>query len=66
MTIENVTEIKGMLARGYKPRDIAFFFGVNNGRISEIRSETKFFDVVPKENNLPSAGPYPALRDILN
>ena len=66
LTEDDAAEIKGMLVRGDKPQDIAFYFGVNNGRISEIRSGKKFKDIVPKNINLPRAGPYPALRDILD
>ena len=58
-------EIKGMLSRGDKPQDIAFYFGVNNGRISEIKSEATFKDVTAKIVDLPPAGPYPSVRDFL-
>lgn len=58
-------EIKGMLIRGDKPQDIAFYFGVNNGRISEIKSEATFKDVAAKIVDLPPAGPYPSVRDFL-
>ena len=40
-------EIKGMLNRGDKPQDIAFYFGVNNGRISEIKSGDTFEKIEP-------------------
>ena len=66
LTTDDAAEIKGMLARGDKPQDIAFYFGVNNGRISEIKSETKFKDVAPKKRKLPPSGPYPPLRSLLN
>lgn len=58
--------IKGMLLRGDKPQDIAFWFGVNNGRISEIKNGTNFVDVPPEKfEKLPPAGPYPPLKDLL-
>lgn len=58
-------EIKGMLSRGDKPQDIAFYFGVNNGRISEIKNEVMFKDIAAKRIDLPPAGPYPSVRDLL-
>ena len=61
----DAAEIKGMLMRGDKPQDIAFYFGVNNGRISEIKSGTKFMEVVAKKQELPPPGPYPAIRDLI-
>lgn len=57
--------IKGMLQRGDKPQDIAFYFAVNNGRISEIKSGTKFSEVAQRTENLPPAGPYPPIRELL-
>jgi hypothetical protein len=46
--------IKGMLNRGDKQHDIAAFFGVNGGRIAEIRCEYKFADVpAVGTNDLP-------------
>ncbi|MDA9780200.1 hypothetical protein N9B84_04600 [Amylibacter sp.] len=65
LTGEDAAEIKGMLARGDKPQDIAFYYGVNNGRISEIKSGAKFLEIVPKHQNLPPAGPYPPLRNFI-
>lgn len=58
-------EIKGMLIRGDKPQDIAFYFGVNNGRISEIKSGTSFLEVTAKVLDLPPPGPYPSIRQLL-
>jgi hypothetical protein len=67
LTEEDAAQIKGMLKRGDKPQDIAFYFGVNNGRISEIKSGVKFTNVstAPLES-LPPKGPYPPIRDLLN
>ena len=65
LTDIDAAEIKGMLSRGDKPQDIAFYFGVNNGRISEIKSGIKFNFVAAKKDNLPPAGPYPPLRELL-
>lgn len=61
----DVAEIKGMLMRGDKPQDIAFYFGVNNGRISEIKNGVKYLEVPPQQQNLPPPGPYPPLRDLI-
>ena len=61
----DAAEIKAMLDRGDKPQDIAFYFGVNNGRISEIKSGLKFANVLPKTQHLPPAGPYPPIRDLI-
>ena len=58
-------EIKGMLNRGDKPQDIAFYFGVNNGRISEIKSGDTFEKIEPALDNLPPHGPYPSVKDLM-
>ena len=56
-----------MIKRGDKHQDIAMFFGVNTGRITEISQETKFVDVKEIESiRLPPSGPYPPLRNFLN
>lgn len=61
----NVAQIKGMINRGDNLQDIAFWFGVNLGRISEIRSEQKFNEILPAEKNaLPPPGPYPSLSEL--
>ena len=38
MTAEQASIVKGLLARGEKQHDIAAFFGVNGGRIAEIKT----------------------------
>ena len=58
-------EIKGMLNRGDKPQDIAFYFGVNNGRISEIKSGDTFEKIEPALDNLPPHGPYPSVKYLM-
>jgi hypothetical protein len=45
LTEENAALIKGMLERGDKQHDIAAFFGVNGGRVAEIKTGAKFADV---------------------
>ncbi|OUU31043.1 MAG: hypothetical protein CBB97_00560 [Candidatus Endolissoclinum sp. TMED37] len=62
----DAAQIKGMLLRGDKPQDIAFWFGVNNGRISEIKGGVNFNYVAPAPpEKLPRKGPYPAVREFL-
>ncbi len=56
--------IKGMLQRGDKLMDIAIYFGLNSGRVSEIKDNIKFKDVEPSYNNLPPAGPYPSFFEL--
>jgi hypothetical protein len=53
--------IKGMLHRGDRQHDIAAWFGVNGGRIAEISTGRRFFEVeAAATDTLPPAGPYPA------
>jgi hypothetical protein len=52
---EQAAIIKGLLARGEKQHDIAAFFGVNGGRIAEIKTGQRFPDVAPAgKRDLPS------------
>lgn len=51
--------IRGMILRGDRHHDIAAFFGVNQGRIAEIKDGTRFPGVPPAEpEELPPKGPY--------
>jgi hypothetical protein len=51
--------VKGMLARGDRQSDIAAFFKVNGGRISEINTGRTFVGVAPAAPaQLPPPGPY--------
>lgn len=60
-----ISLIKGMILRGDNLQDIAFWFGVNLGRISEIKSGIKYNDILPADkNNLPPQGPYPSLSEL--
>ncbi len=58
LTARDAAIIKGMLKRGDKQHDIAAYFGVNSGRISEINTGAKFTAVkaLPSEH-LPPPGP---------
>lgn len=46
LSAEHASLVKGMLARGDKQHDIAAFFGVNGGRIAEIKTGMRFTEVV--------------------
>lgn len=51
--------VKGMIARGDKQSDIAAYFGVNGGRISEVNTEKYGSDVkAGSQDQLPPPGPY--------
>jgi hypothetical protein len=57
---------KGMLKRGDRQHDIAAYFGVNGGRIAEIKSRHRGEGVhAADERFLPPAGPYLAGRSAL-
>lgn len=47
LTEEHAALVKGMLERGDKQHDIAAFFGVNGGRIAEIKTGARYPDVKP-------------------
>ena len=62
----DAAEIKGMLQRGDKQTDLTFFYGVNSGRITEIKDGTKFSDVIAQaEDKLPPKGPYPTIKNLI-
>lgn len=66
LTEEDASIIKGMLKRGDIPQDIGFYFGVNQGRISDIKRGKTFVEIDPADAvNLPKPGPYPRLKDLL-
>lgn len=51
--------IRGMILRGDRHHDIAAFFGVNQGRIAEIKDGTRHPGVAPADpDELPPKGPY--------
>jgi hypothetical protein len=50
--------IMGMVARGDRDHDIAAWFGVNQGRIAEVKDGTKFGTVAAAPaDKLPTRGP---------
>lgn len=60
LCVQDVVLVKGMLNRGDRQHDIAAWFGVNSGRISEIATGHRFQDVAAATaSELPPRGPYP-------
>lgn len=49
--------IMGMVARGDRDHDIAAWFGVNQGRIAEVKDGSKFGTVAASGSDLPPKGP---------
>ncbi len=59
LTKQDAALIRGMILRGDRHHDIAAFFGVNQGRIAEIKDGTRFPGVLPADaDELPPMGPY--------
>lgn len=59
LTEADATLIKGMLLRGDRHHDIAAFFGVNQGRVAEIKDGSRFAEAVAADlDELPPKGPY--------
>jgi hypothetical protein len=58
LTVADAAVVKAMLVRGDRQSDIAAFFKVNAGRISEINTGKKFVMVVAANDNVPRPGPY--------
>lgn len=56
---DEISIVKGMILRGDKQSDIAAYFGVNGGRISEVNTEKYGSDVkAQSQDRLPPPGPY--------
>jgi len=54
-----IAAVKGMIVRGDKQSDIAAYFGVNGGRISEVNTQKYGADVkAAPQDQLPPRGPY--------
>jgi hypothetical protein len=61
-----IATVKGMLMRGDKQHDIAAYFGINGGRIAEIRSgQTGPIITAASQEGLPPAGPSMAGRSAI-
>ena len=58
LTAADAAVVKAMLARGDRQSDIAAFFKVNAGRISEINTGKTFVTVTAANDNVPPPGPY--------
>lgn len=59
LTKQDAALIRGMILRGDRHHDIAAFFGVNQGRIAEIKEGSRFPGVLPADaDDLPPMGPY--------
>lgn len=66
LTSDDARLVKGMLKRGDIPQHIAQYFGVNNGRISDIKNGNTFETVaVAEPSELPPSGPYPSIEQLL-
>lgn len=58
--------VKGMLIRGDKQHDIAAYFGVNAGRVNDVKQGVKGPTIIAAAQDvLPPPGPYMAGRSAL-
>ncbi|MFA6295730.1 MAG: hypothetical protein WC666_04965 [Candidatus Paceibacterota bacterium] len=65
VSASNAAIIKAMLVRGDVNQDIAAWFGINSGRVSEIKSGILYPEILAASpENLPPRGPYKSLSDI--
>ncbi|MBL3609992.1 hypothetical protein [Rhodovulum sulfidophilum] len=59
ITERDAALIRGMIERGDRHHDIAAFFGLNQGRIAEVKDGKRFPKVPPASSDeLPPRGPY--------
>ncbi|MCP9231044.1 hypothetical protein NMG46_12410 [Mesorhizobium sp. LMG 17147] len=59
LTESDAALIRGMILRGDRHHDIAAFFGVNQGRVAEIKEGSRFAGVAPADpDELSPRGPY--------
>jgi hypothetical protein len=70
LTNTDAAIVLGMVARGDRDHDIACYFGVNQGRIAEVKDGTMFPGTQAATSGLPPKGPPGIkgrrLRDALN
>lgn len=58
LTAQDAPIVKGMHARGDRDHDIAAWFGVNQGRVAEVKDGDKFASAtVAPGHSLPPSGP---------
>jgi hypothetical protein len=63
LTTQEISIVKGMLARGDAQHHIAAYFGVNSARINDIKQGTVGNEVPPTIGaGLPEPGPYMGVR----
>jgi hypothetical protein len=59
LTAQDAALIRGMIERGDRHHDIAAFFGVNQGRIAEVKEGKRFAEIPSADRaELPPKGPY--------
>lgn len=59
LSVSDACQVLGMLERGDRQHDIAAWFGVNPGRIAEVKARELFPDARPASlEELPPPGPY--------
>jgi hypothetical protein len=59
LALDDARQVLGMLERGDRQHDIAAWFGVNPGRIAEVKARELFPDAQPAPpEELPPPGPY--------
>jgi hypothetical protein len=59
LTAQDAALIRGMIERGDRHHDIAAFFGVNQGRIAEVKDGKRFAEIASVyHDELPPKGPY--------
>lgn len=62
---EDAALVKGMLARGDRHHDIAAWFGVNQGRIADVKNGDLFPEIeAANEPELPPIGPYSSGKSV--
>lgn len=67
LNMREIAIVKGMLERGDRQHDIAAYFGVNAGRIAEVKTGARGSEVAASHPSLlPPPGPYLAGRSALH
>jgi hypothetical protein len=58
LTPSDACQVLGMVDRGDRQHDIAAWFGVNPGRIAEVKGKEELFPDAEPVEELPPPGPY--------